>query len=65
MKYVCYMCDTLGYSEKEVNRIMRTYLKGAAIAVELTADLSFGTVVLVTGQLKDKISQSISLILLL
>jgi len=31
---------------------MGTNLEGAAIPVELTADLSFGTVMLVAGQLK-------------
>lgn len=35
----------------------RSYLEGAAVTVKLTAHLSFGTVVLVTGQLKHKITK--------
>lgn len=48
------------HPQMKVNKMTRSYLEGAAIAVELTAHLSFGTVVLVTGQLKHEISQSIS-----
>lgn len=43
--------------QKEKRR-KRSYLEGAAIAVELTAHLSFGTVMLVTGQLRHKTNQS-------
>lgn len=41
---------------------MRSYLKGAAVAMELTAHLSFGTVMLVTGQLQCKTYESIQLL---
>lgn len=53
------------FSEKneEENMTMESYLESAAIAVELTADLSFGTVMLVAGELKKhNINKSITAI---
>lgn len=41
-------------AREEEENMRRSHLEGAAVAVELTADLGFGTVVLVAGQLKHK-----------